>query len=181
MPIPLPNLDDRRWQDLVEEGRALIPVYSPEWTDHNASDPGITLLELFAWLSEMDIYRANRVADRHKRKFLALAGVEPLPPKSARVVVGLDVKSGTTLHLNSGSEFEGDDSGGIETAFRTLEEVTAIDARIQAVQVFDGTRFVDWTARWKRGQALMLLGDAAEPGAAFYLGFDKALDASHPA
>ncbi len=74
MPIPLPNLDDRRWTDLVDEGRSLIPVYSDEWTDFNPSDPGITLLELFAWIAEMDIYQINRIPDRHKRKFLELIG-----------------------------------------------------------------------------------------------------------
>ena len=53
MPMPMPNLDDRRWDDLVDEGRALIPVYSRDWTDHNVSDPGITFLELFAWITEL--------------------------------------------------------------------------------------------------------------------------------
>jgi hypothetical protein len=48
MGVPLPNLDDRRWIDLVEEGRSLLPFYAPQWTDHNIHDPGITLLELFS-------------------------------------------------------------------------------------------------------------------------------------
>ena len=72
MPILLPNLDDRRWVDLVDEGRALIPLYAPEWTDHNIHDPGITLIELFAWLAEMDIFQLNRITDRARLKFLAL-------------------------------------------------------------------------------------------------------------
>jgi len=69
MLIPLPELDDRRWSDLVEESRALIPVLAPEWTDHNASDPGITVIELYAWLAEMDVFRANRVTDAARRRF----------------------------------------------------------------------------------------------------------------
>jgi len=48
MPLPTPNLDDRRFQDILDEARRLIPRYCPEWTDHNLSDPGITFLELFA-------------------------------------------------------------------------------------------------------------------------------------
>jgi hypothetical protein len=72
MPLPLPNLDDRRWSDLVDEARALIPTFDPAWTDHNPSDPGITLIELFAWLAEMLIYRANRVPEAHVRTFLKL-------------------------------------------------------------------------------------------------------------
>jgi hypothetical protein len=72
MPLQLPNLDDRRYKDLVEEGRSLIPTYSPEWTNHNPSDPGITLVELFAYLTEMMIYRLDRVTDENRKKFLKL-------------------------------------------------------------------------------------------------------------
>jgi hypothetical protein len=56
MPLPVPNLDDRTFDRLVDEARRRIPVYAPEWTDHNVHDPGITFLELFAWLTEMQLY-----------------------------------------------------------------------------------------------------------------------------
>jgi hypothetical protein len=72
MPLSLPNLDDRRYEDLLEEARSLIPSYAPEWTNHNPSDPGITLVELFAYLTEMLVYRVNRVTDDNKRAFLKL-------------------------------------------------------------------------------------------------------------
>lgn len=72
MPLPLPNLDDRTWKDLTEEGRSLIPAWSPEWTNYNPSDPGITLIELFAYLSEILIYRLNRVGDANRIDFLRL-------------------------------------------------------------------------------------------------------------
>jgi hypothetical protein len=72
MTLPLPNLDDRTFADLTEEARALIPTYDPSWTNHNPSDPGITLIELFAWLTEMLIYRVNRVPERNYAKFLKL-------------------------------------------------------------------------------------------------------------
>lgn len=72
MPLQLPNLDDRRYADLVEEARALIPTYAPEWTNHNPSDPGITLIELFAFLSEMLLYRLNRVTSANVLSFLKL-------------------------------------------------------------------------------------------------------------
>lgn len=81
MPISLPNLDDRRYDDLVEEARALIPTYAPEWTNHNASDPGITLVELFAHLTEMLIYRLNRVTEANVHAFLQLInGTSAKPP-----------------------------------------------------------------------------------------------------
>ena len=56
MPLAAPKLDDRLFQDLVEEAKKRIPHYTSEWTDHNVSDPGITLLELFAW-DEADFLR----------------------------------------------------------------------------------------------------------------------------
>jgi len=72
MPLQLPLLDDRSYADLVAEARRLIPVVDPEWTNHNPSDPGITLVELFAWLTEMLIYRVDRVTADNQRKFLQL-------------------------------------------------------------------------------------------------------------
>ncbi|HEY9728556.1 MAG TPA: baseplate J/gp47 family protein [Chroococcales cyanobacterium] len=78
MPIPLPNLDDRTWDDLVEEGLTLIPSYTSDWTNFNPSDPGITLIELLAYLSEMQIYRLNRVTNANKQAFLNLiVGLNP--------------------------------------------------------------------------------------------------------
>lgn len=72
MSIPLPALADRTYDDLVEEARALIPSLAPEWTNHNPSDPGITLVELFAWLTEMMIYRVNRLPKVNTLAFLRL-------------------------------------------------------------------------------------------------------------
>ena len=72
MPIPLPHLGDRTWADLLDEARALLPSLAPEWTNHNPSDPGVTLLELFAWLAEMLVWRTGQVPDAHVRAFLRL-------------------------------------------------------------------------------------------------------------
>src|SRR6187431_978221 len=76
MPLPSPQLDDRRFQDIVDQAKSLIPQYCPEWTDHNVSDPGVALVELFAWMTEMTLYRLNQVPDRLYIKFLELVGVE---------------------------------------------------------------------------------------------------------
>lgn len=85
MPINLPNLDDRAYEDLVEEARALIPTYAPQWTNHNPSDPGVTLVELFAYLTEVLLYRLNRVTDANVYAFLRLLNApdwQPEPGKS---------------------------------------------------------------------------------------------------
>lgn len=72
MPLPVPNLDDRTFDQLTAEARALIPKNFPTWTDHNLSDPGITLLELFAFLIEAAIYQVNRVPERSLEHFAKL-------------------------------------------------------------------------------------------------------------
>lgn len=88
MPIKLPNLDDRTFADLVAEAHALIPVHAPQWTNHNESDPGITLIELFAYLTEMQIYRLNRVTDANVCAFLRLIdGVKRTPSTRNRGMV----------------------------------------------------------------------------------------------
>src|SRR5947209_7774028 len=94
--VPLPNLDDRRWADLVDEGRSLIPIYSPSWTDHNAHDPAIMLMELLAWIAETDIYRVDRIPDSHIRAFLAMVGITLQSPVAARTPVVFALKNGST-------------------------------------------------------------------------------------
>ena len=75
MPLPVPNLDDRTFEQLVTEGRSLIPRYSQEWTNHNPSDPGMTLLELFAYLTETAIFQLNQVPGATIEQFLRLLAV----------------------------------------------------------------------------------------------------------
>jgi predicted phage baseplate assembly protein len=84
MALPVPNLDDRRFQDLVDEAKRLVQQRCPEWTDHNVSDPGVTLIETFAWMTDQLIYRLNRVPERNYIKFLELIGVTLFPPTAAR-------------------------------------------------------------------------------------------------
>ena len=75
MPMLIPQIDDVEFEQLFEEARALIPRYAPEWTDHNFHDPGITILELLAWIVDQQIYQVGFVSDRHLRAFAALLGV----------------------------------------------------------------------------------------------------------
>src|SRR5262249_8179233 len=129
MPVPLPNLDDRRWADLVEEGRALIPFYGPKWTDHNYHCPGITFLELLAWITEMDIYQVNRVPESHVRKFLALVGSGSVPPQAARAVIGISLKPNgppETLPVPLGFEFETGEQPDGKIGFRALQALTVV-------------------------------------------------------
>ncbi|MEM9541246.1 MAG: putative baseplate assembly protein [Cyanobacteria bacterium P01_E01_bin.42] len=83
--LPKPDLDDRKFEDLVAECILRIPRYCPEWTNHNPGDPGITLIELFAWLTDQVLLRFNQVPLRNYITFLELLGISLDPPKAASV------------------------------------------------------------------------------------------------
>jgi predicted phage baseplate assembly protein len=87
MTLTTPKLDDRQFQDLVDEAKKRIPHYSKEWTDHNVSDPGVTLIELFAWMTDILLYRLNQVPDLHYIKFLDMLGITLREPTPANVPV----------------------------------------------------------------------------------------------
>lgn len=87
MPLPTPNLDDRTFQSLVDDAKRLVQQRCPEWTDHNVSDPGVTLIETFAYMVDQVLWRLNRVPDRTYVKFLELIGLRLEPPNAARASV----------------------------------------------------------------------------------------------
>lgn len=87
MPLPTPSLDDRRFQDIVDEAKSLIPRFCPEWTDHNVSDPGIALIELFAWMTDLLLYRVNQIPDKMYVRFLEMIGVTLEQPRPARAPI----------------------------------------------------------------------------------------------
>ena len=182
MSVPLPNLDDRRWSDLVDEGRSLIPLYAPAWSDHNAHDPGITLIELLAWIAEMDIYSLNRISDEHKRKFLALIGVEPNPPAPARTVARFELKPGEqSVRLPAGTEVTGADPFGAITTFRTLAKLRVAPGELAAVLVKDSKGHHDVTGKLERGESFGLFGEVPEPGSEVYFGFTDRFRKRRPA
>ena len=87
MSLPNPILDDRSYQQLRDELVRRIPVYTPEWTDHNASDPGVTLIELFAFLGENMLYRFNQIPEATKLAFLNLLQIPVRPASAARAML----------------------------------------------------------------------------------------------
>jgi len=109
MALISPILDDRSYAELREELLRRIPVYTPEWTDHNESDPGIALLELFAYLGESVLYRFNQIPDTTKIEFLRLLGVRPRPAVAATALLaattdlpaGVPIPAGTEVRAGS--------------------------------------------------------------------------------
>ena len=104
--LPSPNLDDRRFQDLVDDAKRMVAQYCPEWTDHNVSDPGVTLIETFAFMVDQLFYRLNRVPDRLYIAFLELLGVTLHPPTAASVelLMWLSAPQPDTVVIPQGTE-----------------------------------------------------------------------------
>jgi len=97
MPIVSPQLDDLTYDRVVAELTRRIPVYSPEWTDFNDSDPGITLIQLFAYLAEMVGYRLNRIPEKNEIELLKLLGIELNPAHAATTRLALLLQDPTTV------------------------------------------------------------------------------------
>jgi predicted phage baseplate assembly protein len=128
MPLPAPVLDDRNYNDLVHELIARIPSHTPEWTNFNDSDPGITLIQLFAHLGESLIYRSNRIPERNRAKFLSLLGVKLNPAQEAKGLVSFANERGPAepLIIEPGAElFAG------EIAFSTVKALDALPLETQ--------------------------------------------------
>lgn len=84
--IPLTEpLDTIAFDALVELARSNLPISAPEWTDYNLSDPGITLVELLAWVADSQIYSIAR--DRRDERF-AMAALLGLKAAGARPASG---------------------------------------------------------------------------------------------
>lgn len=171
MSLEVPNLDDRRWADLVEEARSLIPRVAPLWTDHNAHDPGITFIELFAWLAEMQIYQLNRVGRRHRELFSELVGVKRglLQPAQVDIRVAGTLLAG--MFLSAGTQLV--PLEGQEIIFETQKDVFLTQSRLERIITVDGPNRIDQTkANDKVGIAFLAFGENAEQGAELRLGFD---------
>lgn len=101
-----PKLDDRQFQNIVDEAKKRIPHYLEEWTDHNVSDPGVTLIELFAWMTDMILYRMNRMPEHHYIKFMDMLGIRLQEPVPAEVPVTfwLSAPQETAVTIPAGTE-----------------------------------------------------------------------------
>ncbi|MEO9175329.1 MAG: putative baseplate assembly protein [Gaiellales bacterium] len=131
MTLPAPNLDDRRFQQLVDDTKRLVQQRCPGWTDHNVHDPGVTLIETFAYMTDQLLYRLNRVPDRVYVKFLELIGVRLFPPTAARTAVTfwLSAPLPEDVVVSAGAEVATPRSSGSEViSFTTTNELRVVSA-----------------------------------------------------
>lgn len=179
MALPLPRLDERTFDQLVSEGQVLLPQYAPSWTNYNASDPGITLLELFAWLAEMGFYRLDRTPAASYRSFLRLVGVEPKPAQVAETVVTASPAGAVPAGpLPPGVRVVSADG---RVGFQTTQQTSVSASPLAAVLTGQVDDLVDRSAQNFAGNSpFPAFGATPRIDDALYLGFDGPL-ASTPA
>ncbi len=177
MSLPVPNLDDRSWKQIVDEAVRLIPRYCPEWTNHNSSDPGITLLELYAWMTEMVIYRLNKVPEKNFLTFLDLIGIRLKPPEPAKVVLELTPSAGVEgeLTVKKGTQVATLQAGGADpVTFETLRDLTLLPIHVVRAASSHRATVADHTQALAEGDAHEALFTGVQEVERFlYLGDDR--------
>jgi predicted phage baseplate assembly protein len=185
MGLETPRLDDRSFQDIVTEARRRIALYTPEWTDHNLSDPGITLLELFAWMTDIILYRLNRVPDKHYIKFMELIGMrlQEAEPARAPITFWLSAPQETTVTIPGGTEVStvrAEDEQSI--VFSTDAPFDILVPKLQSVltssQQSGGRAFQTHPLKRVLGGFEgfdVFASKSPQPGDAMYLGFEEDL------
>ena len=179
----IPKIDDRSYDSIVAEMRARISRYTPEWkpvwTDLNDSDPGITMLQVFAWLGEMLAFRMNRVPELNYLKFLQLLGIELRPKEPAQAEITFPVR---TTHLlptaivPKGTQVIAETAGGgPPLVFEATRALVCLAAQLASVLSYDGYSYEPVTDANKAATGFQPLGPTANVDSALLLGFDSAL------
>jgi len=171
--LPIPELDDKTFDELVNEARARIPLYAPGWTDHNLSDPGITFIELFSWLAEMQIYRLNLLRDVNYLKFLKLLQSQPKPATAAKVDVTFTTTSKDGEFIAKGTRLETKDTESGKLIFETDEDLMVLPVTLEKVKSFVDLKYTDlMEANDKIGIFYYAFGEKAQKDNALYLGLE---------
>ncbi len=179
MGLPAPNLDDRRFQDLVDDAKRLVQQRCPEWTDHNVSDPGVTLIETFAWMTDLLLYRLNRVPDRVFVSFLDLLGVELFPPTAARaeVTFRLSAPQAVSVPVPVGTQVA---TARVEAEepviFTVVEQLSIVPCSAAALAAAtEGGEAVDKTGSFSTRQPFHSFNTPPQPGDALLIGLSDAV------
>lgn len=168
--LPKLPLDDRTYTDIVDQSRRMIPKRVPEWTDENAHDPGMTFLELFAWLTEMQRYYISRVPDKNRLKFADLLGIQPIDVCSAETEVRFGSIS-RPVSLPRGTKLMAEDQ-----MFETAEPISLVPLALDRIVSRTEREANDVTASNEQQHvAFYPFGIEAGAGSRMYISFDREL------
>jgi len=179
MPLQAPNLDDRRFQDLVDDAKRLVQQRCPEWTDHNVHDPGVTLIEAFAYIADQLLYRLNRVPERHYVKFLELIGVRLFPPTAAHtdVTFWLSAPQPETVTVASGTQVATPrTSQGPAIVFATADDLQIIaSSHASTLSQLAAGAYRGHDDALALGNGFYCFDDLPQTGDALLVGLDRAV------
>ncbi|MER6209503.1 putative baseplate assembly protein [Streptomyces sp. NPDC001642] len=179
MALPSPNLDDRRFQQFVDDAKRYIQQRAPEWTDHNVSDPGVTLVETVAHMADQIVYRLNRVPDKNHLAFLDLVGITLFPPSAARtdVTFWLSAPQEEAVHVPLGTEVATMRTEGEEAVvFATERELAVVPSALRHLVVqHRGKQVVDRTHDLAEGNHVMCFAESPDPGDSMLFGLTAAV------
>ncbi|MGW0832584.1 putative baseplate assembly protein [Streptomyces prunicolor] len=179
MALPSPNLDDRRFQQFVDDAKRYIQQRAPEWTDHNVSDPGVTLVETVAHMADQIVYRLNRVPDKNHLAFLDLVGITLFPPSAARtdVTFWLSAPQEEPVHVPLGTEVATMRTEGEEAVvFATERELAVVPSALRHLVVqHRGKQVVDRTHDLAEGNHVMCFAESPDPGDSMLFGLTAAV------
>ncbi len=179
MALPAPHLDDRRFQQLVDDAKRFVQQRCPEWTDHNVSDPGVTLIEAFAHMTDQLLYRLNRVPDKNYLAFLDLLGVTLFPPTAAstRATFWLSAPQTAPVVLHEGTEIATERTETEEAqVFATTADLTVEPCEFaHLLTQEEGERPVERTDEARHGQDVPCFGATPSPGDSMLIGLSAAV------
>ena len=179
MALPSPNLDDRRFQQFVDDAKRYIQQRAPEWTDHNVSDPGVTLVETVAHMADQIVYRLNRVPDKNHLAFLDLVGITLFPPSAARtdVTFWLSAPQEEAVQVPLGTEVATMRTEGEEAVvFATERELAVVPSALRHLVVqHRGKQVVDRTHDLAEGNHVMCFAESPDPGDSMLFGLTAAV------
>jgi predicted phage baseplate assembly protein len=177
--LPAPNLDDRRFQDLVDDAKRYVQQNCPQWSDHNVSDPGVTLIETFAMMTDQLFYRLNRVPDRLYLRFLELLGLPFVRPTAAAVDVTfwLTAPQPDVVRIPAGTEVATRRTSVDEAIpFETTEDLAVVPCSLVAVAArAEGGTVTDRTEDWRLGHEFPVFSEVPVEGDAVLLGLSEAV------
>ncbi len=168
--LKVPQLDDLTYEQMVNRAISRIPAMTDQWTDFNSHDPGITVLQTYAWLTDMLNFYMNATGDIHVQKYLKLLGIEPKQAKVSESYLVLEGVS-ETISLIKGTRFYAG-----EIPFELEKDCTYNENRFCSyIQENDGAG-MDLTAfAGTDGDYIEVFAEQFLEKSVAYFGFQKAL------
>lgn len=169
--LPVPKLDNRTFQEMMQEATKRIPRLYDTWTDENVHDPGITMLEMLTWLVEMQQFYIDQVSEKHELKFLKLMGEAPKPVQKASVMVTFDSKDAKGM-IPPGTKLT-----AREEVFETVEPVTVSPMRLERIIVRTDEEANDYTSSNHYSAVdFPAFGSRPKPGNQLYIAFTEPIE-----